>query len=72
MVADEQIKRMTQRFLGWKLPENFCPDAGISFTPDYNQNTPYPAKHQPVGTNLFTADQAEAMIRHMLATDGDI
>ena len=64
-LTDEQIKYMTQRFLNWRLPEHFNPDCGISFTTDYNVNTPYPAKHEPVGTNLFSADQAEQMIRHM-------
>jgi hypothetical protein len=29
-MTDAQIKHMTERFLGWKLPENFNPDGGIS------------------------------------------
>ena len=29
MLTDEQIKYMRDRFLGWKLPENFNPDNGI-------------------------------------------
>ena len=64
---EEQIKHMVSRFLGWKLPDDFNPDAGISFKPDYNEHTEYPAKHEPVGTNLFSATQAEEMIRHMLS-----
>jgi hypothetical protein len=28
-MTDEQIKHMVNRFLGWRLPENFQPDAGI-------------------------------------------
>jgi hypothetical protein len=64
-VTDE----MVNRFLCWKLPVDFHPDAGISFTPEYNQNTPYPAKHEPVGTNLFSADQARQMLEHVLAND---
>lgn len=69
-MTDEQIKHMVNRFLGWRLPENFSPDAGISFKPEYNveynaaQGKP-PERHQPIGTNLFAADQAEAMIRYM-------
>lgn len=63
---DAQIKHMVERFLFWKLPEQFHPDCGISFVADYNQNTAYPAKHEPRGTNLFDYTQAEAMIRHML------
>lgn len=65
-MRDDQIQHMTQRFLQWRLPENFNPDAGISFTPKYNVGTPYEMKHEPTGTNLFDAVQAEAMIRHML------
>ena len=65
------IDKMVDRFLGWRLPEPFRPDAGISFTPEYNveymekQGKP-PMRHEPVGTNLFDADQARAMILHML------
>lgn len=65
-MTDDQIKHMTQRFLIWRLPEHFRPDAGISFKADYNIGTPYPAKHEPTGTNLFDASQAEAMIRYMV------
>ena len=60
------IKIMVDKFLCWKLPEHFRPDAGISFTPEYNveymaaQGKP-PCRHEPVGTNLFSADQAEQM-----------
>jgi hypothetical protein len=64
-VIDEQIKYMVDRFLGWRLPENFNPDAGISFKKTFNENTPWPMKHEPVGTNLFDAGQAEEMIRYM-------
>jgi hypothetical protein len=70
-MTDEQIKHMVNRFLGWKLPEHFAPDAGISFNPEYNVefNAAHgkpPALHQPSGTNLFGADQAEAMVRYMV------
>lgn len=68
---DEQIKHMVSRFLGWRLPENFSPDNGISFKPTFNDEYMAslgkpPMRHDPVGTNLFDAIQAEAMIRHML------
>ena len=63
---DEQIKHMVSRFLGWRLPENFNPDAGITFNPNYNEHTAYPMKHEPVGTNLFDATQAEQMVRYMI------
>lgn len=77
-MTDEQIKHMVNRFLGWRLPEHFRPDAGISFNPEYNveYNTARgkpPALHQPSGTNLFDASQAETMMRYMaegLPADG--
>jgi hypothetical protein len=65
-MSDEQIKYMVNRFLMWRLPENFNPDAGISFKPVYNEHTAWPMKHEPVGTNLFDATQAEAMIRYLI------
>lgn len=70
-MTDDQIKHMVQRFLAWKLPENFHPDDGISFTPEFNveynakQGRP-PQRHEPIGTNLFDYTQAEAMVRHMI------
>lgn len=70
-MTDEQIKYMVNRFLGWRLPEHFRPDAGISFKPEYNvefnaaRGKP-PERHQPTGTNLFCAEQAEAMVRYMI------
>ena len=65
-MTDEQIKHMVDRFLAWRLPENFNPDAGISFEPDYNVNTSHPMRHEPIGTNLFDATQADQMVRYML------
>ena len=65
-MSNEQIKYMVNRFLMWRLPENFNPDCGISFKQMYNEGTPYPAKHEPVGTNLFDATQAEEMVRYMV------
>lgn len=65
--GDDQIKRMVNRFLTWRLPENFNPDGGISFKPIRNESTPYPAKNEPVGTNLFDYSQAEEMVRYLLA-----
>lgn len=65
MMTDAQIKHMVDRFLSWKLPENFNPDAGISFKPMFNENTAHPMRHEPAGTNLLDYTQAEAMVRHM-------
>jgi hypothetical protein len=59
--AVPDIDSMARRFLSWRLPDDFCPDAGISFEKPRNPHW------WPVGTNLFTAEQAEQMVRHMLA-----
>jgi hypothetical protein len=69
--TEAMIKHMVNRFLMWPLPEHFHPDAGISFTPEFNvehmaaQGKP-PMRHKPIGTNLFGADDAERMVRFML------
>lgn len=65
-LTPEQIEHMVDRFLRWKLPENFRPDAGISFKPDFNENTPWPNKHKPSGTNLFDCNQATEMVKFMI------
>lgn len=65
-MTDAQIKHMVEQFLRWKLPEDFAPDCGISFKREYNENTSFPMKHEPTGTNLFDYNQATAMVRHML------
>jgi len=61
------VARMAQRFLSWRLPEDFNPDNGISFKPTFNDHMDPPMRCNPTGTNLFNARQAEAMVRHMLA-----
>ena len=65
-MTDEQIKAMIERFLQWKLPADFSPDAGISFKAAYNEGTAHPMRHEPVGTNLLSYTQAEAMVRHLV------
>lgn len=60
-MTDNQINHMVDRFLSWKLPENFRPDGGIIFSHESNG-----MKNEPVGTNLLDAAQAQAMVRHML------
>lgn len=65
-MAEVQIKHMVDRFLAWKLPRNFSPDGGVSFKPTFNEHTDHPMRHEPAGTNLLDANQAEAMVRHML------
>lgn len=66
-LTEFQIKHMVSRFLGWRLPENFRPDCGIHFDADAAKKmNPSNHRYEPVGTNLFDADQAEAMIRYLL------
>lgn len=65
-INDEQIEYMVQRFLGWRLPENFNPDAGISFKRTFNEHTDHPMKSEPTGTNLFDYGQAKEMIRYLI------
>ncbi len=59
---DARIKHMVDRFLGWKLPEDFIPDGGIKYEKPNDPN------FRPIGTNLLTATQAEEMIRYIIAT----
>lgn len=65
-VTDNQIKHMVDRFLSWDLPGDFQPDGGIRFDQEF-RSVQGVSIHKPVGTNLLTATQAEAMIRHMIA-----
>lgn len=65
-MTEDQIKHMVNRFLGWRLPENFNPDGGVIFKKTFNEHTAHPMMHEPSGTNLLDATQATAMVRHML------
>ena len=66
-MTDEQIKHMVDRFLAWKLPDDFNPDGGISFRRTFNEHMSFgPMKHEPYGTNVFNATQADEMVRHMI------
>ena len=56
----EAYRAMVDRFLSWKLPQDFGPDAGISFTPPPH----LPDLYWPTGTNLFHAGQALEMFKH--------
>lgn len=58
----DQLKHMVDRFLGWRLPQDFNPDAGISYErPNYAAGV----DATPTGTNLFTWPQAAEMVAHM-------
>jgi len=59
------IDHLVNRFLGWKLPEDFHPDNHISINRD--ELAKLPEHCWPVGTNLFTADQARKMFEYCLA-----
>ena len=62
-MTEDQIKHLVDRFLGWRLPKDFNPDAGISYTrPNYAPQV----DATPYGTNLFDATQADAMVRYMV------
>lgn len=64
---DALAKEMVNRFLGWKLPGDFSPDGGISFTPSSAVIPSGP--HWPSGTNLFHAGQALEMFKHCLPSE---
>lgn len=64
-MTDEQIKHMVDRFLGWRLPTTFSPDGGVRFEREVN-GAPRPEAWWPVGTNVLNADEAKAMVRHMI------
>lgn len=54
---------MVDRFLGWRLPDDFSPDGGVTFNPvQYGTVTAWPS-----GTNLFNATQARAMLEFVHA-----
>lgn len=67
-VTDE----MVSRFLAWELPADFAPDGGVTFAREFNMagvlvDRANMAPHfWPVGTNLLTAEQARAMLEHVL------
>lgn len=64
-ITDDQIKYMVERFLRWRLPENFSPDCGISFT-RFAGTHEHPHEYKPVGTNLLDFQQATAMVWYMV------
>ena len=65
-MANTKIDKMVNRFLGWKLPQDFGPDCGINFTPFHPNGT---TRFEPVGTNLLTAEQARQMFEHVTSDE---
>jgi hypothetical protein len=64
--TEDDVREMAQRFLAWRLPNDFNPDGGISFTPIINGATGQPYAPGPTGTNLLTYTQAIEMVRHLI------
>lgn len=65
------IQALVDRFLGWKLPATFSPDAGVKFTPSNGMSREEAYARPgwwPIGTNLLTADEARQMLEHLLGT----
>lgn len=58
-----EMKDIVDKFLCWKLPTDFAPDCGITFTNKPDARGYAPA--WPTGTNLLMAYQAEAMLREI-------
>jgi hypothetical protein len=56
--------KMVARFLGWELPQDFSPDCYISFA---RHHLGKGSTTWPTGTNLFSHEQAKAMLQHVLA-----
>lgn len=66
-MSNKLIGNMVDRFLSWKLPKGFCPDAGISFNPKYPyEDDKLGNSWWHVGTNLFDAIQTREMIEYIL------
>lgn len=66
-MTEDQIKHMVDRFLSWKLPEDFRPDGGVQFDADAAKKLdPRNLRYEPYGTNLLNYTQAKAMVEHML------
>lgn len=61
-MSDSMIDQMVGRFLSWPLPKGFSPDCYITFYPELADKS----NGWPIGTNLFTAEQAREMVKHML------
>lgn len=62
-LREAAVKHMAERFLAWKLPDNFNPDGGVIFDRGERQAG---TAWWPTGTNLLTYTQAKAMVEHMM------
>ncbi len=67
-----QIDTLVDRFLRWRLPADFSPDAGIEFKKPselFPEMENADEIHWPVGTNLLDANEAKAMLEYVLTRD---
>jgi hypothetical protein len=64
----DKLSNMVDRFLAWRLPDNFAPDHYISFDRKSAERLSNSTNgvSWPVGTNLLDADQARQMLEHVL------
>lgn len=65
-MTEAQIKHLVDRFLNWRLPRDFNPDAGISYSAPVRSIAGPSDSDMPSGTNLFDASQAREMVLHMI------
>ena len=63
---EQLMKKMVDAFLSWPLPSTFAPDCGISFDGSW-VDARGALVSWPIGTNLFTAREAQLMVEHMFA-----
>jgi hypothetical protein len=61
----QTVRALVDRFLGWRLPDTFSPDCFITFERERMQRQCPTC--WPIGTNLFTFEQAREMFEHVLA-----
>lgn len=62
------VDELANVFMGWKLPDDFAPDCGISFKKVHAYiPASGPQVFNPIGTNLFTLQQAKQMFDYVIA-----
>lgn len=63
-LTKEELRAAVDKFLCYRMPDDFYPDCGITFNRE--SLAPWKGVVWPVGTNLLTAAQAEDMLRAIL------
>lgn len=59
-----KLDEAVNRFLSWQLPVDWTPDGGVQLNKEYADRY-----GMPTGTNLLDAEQARAMLKHVLGLD---